>query len=488
MQFVFDETQLLHRPTNFLVRGRPKPVPEVPARAEILRDAALAAGHRLVRPATDSTKLRARIHSAEYLAFLETAWARWQKLPDAANEVIPNVHPDRRDAPYPRAVVGQAGYHMADTAAPLARDSWPAICASADSAAHAAALVLDGAGSVYALCRPPGHHAFAGRAGGFCYLNNSAIAAEKLREAHARVAILDVDLHHGNGTQGIFYRRGDVLTLSIHADPADFYPFFWGYAAERGEGGARIAIAIFRCRSAAAMRPFLRHSTARLRFCAHTNRTRWSSPSGSMRTSAILLRRSPSPRQDLARSAGVSQRSICRPCWCRRAVTCRRNWARAWSPSSPDFSHNSARIVGACPDIASAPSIQDENSTDRDSRDDGAPSVGCIAGPCRRSVQLRHAASRRALSVQFDIAGPPARTTGRFIVGACACRGFGPARGHRRAGSSRAALWRCGRFRGPHHLRPRRAELQHRRSVSDWPDRATCLRWWPSLVPAPARG
>jgi acetoin utilization deacetylase AcuC-like enzyme len=236
MQFVFDDTQLGHRPTNFLVRGRMKPVPEVPARAEILRDAALAAGHRLVRPTTDSTMLRARIHTADYLAFLETAWQRWQQLPDAADEIIPNVHPDRRDAPYPHAIVGQAGYHMADTAAPLAGDSWPAIAASADSAAHAARLVLDGARTVYALCRPPGHHAFADQAGGFCYLNNSAIAAEALRSSHARIAILDVDLHHGNGTQGIFYRRADVMTLSIHADPAAFYPFFWGYAAERGEG------------------------------------------------------------------------------------------------------------------------------------------------------------------------------------------------------------------------------------------------------------
>jgi acetoin utilization deacetylase AcuC-like enzyme len=95
-------------------------------------------------------------------------------------------------------------------------------------------LLLDGERAAYALCRPPGHHAFSDMAGGFCYLNNSAIAAEMLRRAHDRVAILDVDLHHGNGTQGIFYQRGDVLTVSIHADPERFYPFFWGYANETG--------------------------------------------------------------------------------------------------------------------------------------------------------------------------------------------------------------------------------------------------------------
>ena len=100
----------------------------------------------------------------------------------------------------------------------------------------AAQLVLDGEGAAYALCRPPGHHAYRDLAGGFCFLNNSAIAAAHLRLKHERVAILDVDVHHGNGTQGIFYERGDVLTVSIHADPASFYPFVWGYAHERGAG------------------------------------------------------------------------------------------------------------------------------------------------------------------------------------------------------------------------------------------------------------
>ena len=88
----------------------------------------------------------------------------------------------------------------------------------------------------YAMCRPPGHHCFSDLAGGFCYLNNSAITAQYLRKNHDRVAIIDVDLHHGNGTQGMFYRRDDVFTLSIHADPSRFYPFFWGHAHEVGEG------------------------------------------------------------------------------------------------------------------------------------------------------------------------------------------------------------------------------------------------------------
>src|SRR3546814_9253324 len=97
-------------------------------------------------------------------------------------------------------------------------------------------LVLGGERAAYALCRPPGHHAFADMAGGFCFLNNVAIAAEHVRGRHRRVAILDVDVHHGNGTQGIFYRRRDVFFCSLHGDPASFYPFFAGYAPERGEG------------------------------------------------------------------------------------------------------------------------------------------------------------------------------------------------------------------------------------------------------------
>jgi acetoin utilization deacetylase AcuC-like enzyme len=104
------------------------------------------------------------------------------------------------------------------------------------TAAQGAAEILQGDGVCYALARPPGHHAAKDLAGGFCYLNNCAIGAEMLRSRFARVAILDIDVHHGNGTQEIFYDRGDVLTVSLHADPMRFYPFFWGHAVERGEG------------------------------------------------------------------------------------------------------------------------------------------------------------------------------------------------------------------------------------------------------------
>jgi acetoin utilization deacetylase AcuC-like enzyme len=176
------------------------------------------------------------VHGADYLTFLETAHRRWRELPGAGPEVVPNIHPVRRAGGYPVSVIGQAGWHMTDTACPITAESWPAIQASANSAVHAAELMMAGVPAAYALCRPPGHHAYADMAGGFCYLNNTAIAAQHLRRKASRVAIVDVDLHHGNGTQGIFYARADVLTVSVHADPSAFYPFFWGYAEERGEG------------------------------------------------------------------------------------------------------------------------------------------------------------------------------------------------------------------------------------------------------------
>eukprot|EP01035_Chromulina_nebulosa_P042619 gene42619-57701_t len=179
---------------------------------------------------------RARVHSPEYLRFLESAWEEWIKLPDYGDEMIANFHPNRVAGSYPTSIIGKLGWHTADTACPIGPGTWAGACASTDVAVTAAQMVMDGEDAVYALCRPPGHHAYRDMAGGFCFMNNSAIAAEHLRTKHERVAILDVDVHHGNGTQGIFYGRDDVLTVSLHADPIRFYPFFWGHADERGEG------------------------------------------------------------------------------------------------------------------------------------------------------------------------------------------------------------------------------------------------------------
>jgi len=236
MKFVFSESQKCHDPTFFLSSGAQRPNPEVPRRADVLRQAALGLGLAEVAPDNAGLAPVAAVHTPEYIQFIRHIHERWMRIEGASAEVIPNVHPDRRNGSYPASAVGQAGYHMADTSCPVSAQTFDAALASAHTAYHAAQLVLGGEPAAYALCRPPGHHAFADLAGGFCYFNNAGVAAQALRARHDRVAILDVDLHHGNGTQGMFYGRRDVLTVSIHADPVRFYPFFWGHVDERGEG------------------------------------------------------------------------------------------------------------------------------------------------------------------------------------------------------------------------------------------------------------
>ncbi|MBK4216925.1 histone deacetylase family protein [Paracoccus caeni] len=225
-----------HDPQFWMLRGVPSTNKELPERAHRL----LAGLARLgltpqSPPVADQAALR-QVHTPDYLAFLETAWAEWQKMPNAGPEVVPNLHPQKDRHHYPAGITGRAGWHLSDTGCPLGQHTWAAALRGADTALAAAAAVRDGAPAAYALCRPPGHHATADNAGGHCFLNNSAIAAQSLLDIHPRVAVLDIDVHHGNGTQEIFYDRADVLTVSVHTDPSNFYPFFLGYADETGSG------------------------------------------------------------------------------------------------------------------------------------------------------------------------------------------------------------------------------------------------------------
>ncbi len=236
MKVIFSAAQLKHYPQHFVSSGAPQPNPEVPQRADCLLAAALQSGLVQLEPPDYGLDPVAAVHSPEYLQFLQNIARRWSYIDGASAEVIPNIHPDRRDGAYPASAVGQAGLHLADTACPVAAETWNSALASAHSAVHGAQLLIEGDSACYALARPPGHHAARDFTCGFCYLNNTAAAAQKLRARFDRVAILDIDVHHGNGTQDIFYRRADVLTVSIHADPQRFYPFFWGHASERGEG------------------------------------------------------------------------------------------------------------------------------------------------------------------------------------------------------------------------------------------------------------
>ncbi|MDA7424811.1 histone deacetylase family protein [Thalassococcus lentus] len=235
MKAFFDPRQKSHDPQHFMARGQRLPSPEAPKRADILLRGAQAAGCHVETPPDHGQAPISAIHSAEYLSFLQTIHARWRAMPGAGDEVIPNVHPANRTDSYPSSPIGLAGYHQADTACPISAETWHAAYWSAQTALSASEAALND-GVAYALCRPPGHHAFGDLAGGFCFLNNAAIAAEHLRCKGLRPAILDVDVHHGNGTQGIFYERSDVLTVSIHANPEAFYPFYWGHGSERGKG------------------------------------------------------------------------------------------------------------------------------------------------------------------------------------------------------------------------------------------------------------
>ncbi|MEK7265244.1 MAG: histone deacetylase family protein [Pseudomonadota bacterium] len=236
MKAFFAEEERLHYPAHFLVNGVFQQNPEQPARIDLLLAGARAAGCVIERPKDAGLDPVLAVHDERYVRFLKSAHERWKKIPGASEDVVPNIHPVSRSNYYPESLVAQAGWHLMDASAPISAETFHSACWSASSAVAAADAVLSGDPAAYALSRPPGHHARQDAAAGFCYFNNTAIAAVRLRTKYARVAILDVDLHHGNGTQDIFYERGDVMTVSLHADPVRFYPFFWGAENERGRG------------------------------------------------------------------------------------------------------------------------------------------------------------------------------------------------------------------------------------------------------------
>ena len=244
MRAFYHPDQALHHPQQYMRFGRMVPVKDVPARIEKLLGALALHGIVPERPPSHDAAPALAVHTPDYLAFLETAWDRWSRLPDHGPEVWPNTFPywsgspqNIARAPCPATgLVGQVGWYLGDLSVPMGPDTWRSALRSCGTAVAGADALLAGETGAYALCRPSGHHARADRATGFCYLNNTAVAAQRLRGRFGKVAILDVDAHHGDGTQQIFYDRRDVLTISIHADPVDYYPFFTGYAHETGYG------------------------------------------------------------------------------------------------------------------------------------------------------------------------------------------------------------------------------------------------------------
>jgi acetoin utilization deacetylase AcuC-like enzyme len=242
MLVVFTESHRLHNPERELVMGREIAVFESPARAAAIAEVLRHAGHAFREPVEHGLAPVGAIHESNYLDYLESAWADWSAH-GWTHPVVPDTValPRLLEAPIrpPATVRGRAGYYTFDTATPLVEGTYAAARAAADCALTAADFVLDGHPAAFAACRPPGHHAGANFAGGYCFLNNAAIAASWLRtRTGSRVAVLDLDFHHGNGTQQIFWNEPDVLTISLHGDPERQYPYFTGRSDERGGASA----------------------------------------------------------------------------------------------------------------------------------------------------------------------------------------------------------------------------------------------------------
>ncbi len=244
--YVWCDDVLAHDPRHEVWVGVATPASEVPERAVVLRQTLVENGHEEVPARHFPDDALLAVHDAELVAWLRSAWDRWQAGEYEAlvgqDRVVPYVFataaltcgmPARR----PVATHALAGSFCYDTMTLVGPDTWRAARSAVDCALTATALVLEGARASYALCRPPGHHATPQGFGGSCYLNNAAIAADALARAGQRVAVLDVDAHHGNGTQAVFWRRQDVFYGSVHVDPgAGWFPHVLGFADETGAG------------------------------------------------------------------------------------------------------------------------------------------------------------------------------------------------------------------------------------------------------------
>ena len=238
METIFTERHNLRNSKTELYGGQLVEPFERPSRAEYIIDRVreVALGP-ISEPNDFGMAPITAIHDADFIAFLQVAWPDWQ-VAGFKGEAMPTVWPARRMSHrIPTDVEGRLGYYALSGETAISEGTWEAAYASAQVALTGAERINQGAGAVFSLCRPPGHHAAIDMYGGYCFVNNAAVAAQHLLDTGAkRVAILDVDFHHGNGTQDIFDARDDVLFISLHGDPMDAFPHFLGHAEETGTG------------------------------------------------------------------------------------------------------------------------------------------------------------------------------------------------------------------------------------------------------------
>jgi acetoin utilization deacetylase AcuC-like enzyme len=249
MPVVWSDRHRLHDPGGEVWVGVRTPGTELPERAERIRAALEEQGALVVDAEQQPDEAVTSVHDPELAAHLAGAWRAWEEAglteDPGQDRVVPYLfpHPDLfsgRPAHTATSITARAGQFAYDTMTLIGPGTWEAARRALDTAVTAAALVLDGAPAAYACTRPPGHHATRSAFGGSCYLNNSAAAAARLRAAGiAPVAVLDIDAHHGNGTQAIFWDDDEVLTGSVHVDPgAGWFPHFLGFEDERGASGS----------------------------------------------------------------------------------------------------------------------------------------------------------------------------------------------------------------------------------------------------------
>jgi acetoin utilization deacetylase AcuC-like enzyme len=234
MKIYFSEHHRLNAPNGVMIYGQPFASEDVPERTENILSAWIEnRPEAVLAPQDHGLEPILKAHDADFVSYLQNAYAEQRLHHGSEKPVFPDTFAIRPIRHKPNSVGGLKGFYCFSTDTPILAETWKAVYWSAQCALSAADSILGGEQSAYAVCRPPGHHAGRDFYGGFCYLNNAAIAALALGN---KVAILDIDFHHGNGTQEIFYQNPEVLFCSLHVDPDHEYPYYWGGVQEHGEG------------------------------------------------------------------------------------------------------------------------------------------------------------------------------------------------------------------------------------------------------------